>query len=83
MIVLNRLLVTDTKSIETEDGPVELPGGLYAEFSVHEQENVLVSINDSTYNSLMSLILDDAGTEAETLEMSEPLGEQDDEPRQS
>ena len=56
MIVLNDLIVKESKLITTEHGEEEIPGGLFAEFSVDEEDDVLVPINEGTFNALMDVM---------------------------
>lgn len=62
MIILKELLVKEARKMDTEDGQTELPGGLFAEFTITEREaseDVLVPISEQTYNALVEIIVDD------------------------
>ena len=70
MIVLKELLVKEATKIDTEEGKTELPGGLFAEFTLTEQdgsEDVLVPISEQTYNALMEITVGNLPDSMETI----------------
>lgn len=56
MIVLKDLVVRETKKVDTEEGKVELPGGLYAKFGVTGEEDAIVPIGEDTFNALTQIM---------------------------